>query len=256
MQKTILRIALFLLVFVGLSFTSEAQKEKFIHYGGLNYVSNGEGLATLPLYNPRLVIADLSPMSSLGLTSYTSIFFQASTNSSTNVDINGASSGTSSSSEFYLDLPLMIEYSIGRHANSESNNRFGFFIGGGPTLLYGAASYNGSSASSSAFGATGNAGFRFKAFRQSMVLRGFYTTVFSDNAEPLFGGSLLYGLNRNEEIRGKGTSSSRSGGGSGYKYRRSSPYRSKRWFQRANRRQRTRIPRGDRSWMRSNRLRN
>lgn len=256
MKKTILRITFILTLFICFNFSATAQKEKFIHYGGLNYVTNGEGLVTLPLYNPRLVLAELSPMSSIGLTSYTSVFFQASAGTNVTIDNTGSSSGSSTSSEFYMDLPIMLELSLGRHANYEANNRLGLFVGAGPTFLYGAASYNGASASASTFGATGYAGLRFKAFRQSVALRGFYTTVFSDQAEPLFGASLLYGLNRNDEIRGKGTSSSRSGSGGGYRYRRSSPFRSKRWFQRANRRQRTRIPRGDRSWLRSNRLLN
>jgi hypothetical protein len=124
-----------------------------------------------------------------------------------------------------MDLPLLVEYNLGRHATFEANNRFGLFLGAGVGFsAYQDSESENNSGTGSSFGAVASGGFRVKFLGQSYSFRGSYMKAF--DGKDMFGVSMLYGINRNEEIRGKGTSGSRSGGG-GYRYRKAERFKYK-----------------------------
>ena len=238
MYKIIVRFSFFVLAFVGMSLSSLAQNEKLIHYGGPGAIvtQDNSGGGPLGIYNARYVFKDFSESSSLGLATYTGLFFQYGTY----VDEFGTQR---TGSAFAFSLPVLVEYNLGRHATYEANNRFGLFAGAGLGFdIYQDGDAENGVASS--FGPMVSGGFRVKFLRQDYAFRGSYMLgLAGDN---VYGVSMLYGLNRNDEIREK-RERGRSGG-RGYQYRRGNRYKHK-WIRKNRQR---RYYRHDRTGRRGN----
>lgn len=114
------------------------------------------------------------------------------------------------SSAFGANLPVVIDYNLGRGATQDADGRVGLFVGGGLGIngLAGVDNLDGSAAAF-AVGPLANLGFRFRLMNVEYTLRGSYLLNMT-KADNVVGLTILYERSVSRATRG--------GGGRGYRF--------------------------------------
>ena len=183
MQKL---MSILCLAAVLLWFPARAQKTLFAHSAGVAFYGADDYFSAGLLYAPRINFAVLSETSAFSVGTHLGLGGSFNYGYSSNF-------GSQTSTSFFADVPLVVEYNFGNAATRVAYKKFGGFIGGGygwhavtHSESYG-DDYFGDydySESANVHGPVINGGFRFPIGRASFGVRVSY--LFNDNKDEVY----------------------------------------------------------------------